>query len=92
MDKHLYSILDEKSQLYSPPFIAQNDGIAIRMVMDILRSPDNNLSRYPQDHKLMLVGFWDEVNGDILPVDKAPSLIDTVTKIKQIGEKNASTP
>ena len=87
MEKHLYSVLDTKSQLYSPPFVAQNDAIAIRMVMDILRSPDNNLSRYPEDHQLMLVGFWDEVNGEIMGVDKAPSLVDPVTKIKQLTEK-----
>ena len=87
MEKNLYSILDTKSQLYSPPFVAQNDAIAIRMVMDILRNPDNNLSRYPEDHQLMVVGFWDEINGDILPVEKAPKLVDPITKIKQLTEK-----
>lgn len=92
MEKHLYSILDEKSQLYTPPFVAQNDAIAIRMVMDILRNPDNNLSRYPEDHKLMLVGFWDEVNGELMAVEKQPILVDPVTKIQQLtGDKNAST-
>jgi hypothetical protein len=87
MEKNLYSILDTKSQLYSPPFVAQNDAIAIRMVMDILRNPDNNLSRYPEDHQLMVVGFWDEINGDILPVEKQPKLVDPITKIKQLTEK-----
>jgi hypothetical protein len=87
MEKNLYSIVDTKSQLYSPPFVAQNDAIAIRMVMDILRNPDNNLSRYPEDHQLCCVGFWDEINGDILPVEKAPKLVDPLTKIKQLMEK-----
>lgn len=87
MEKNLYSILDTKSQLYSPPFVAQNDAIAIRMVMDILRSPDNNLSRYPEDHQLMVVGFWDEINGEIMGVEKQPKLVDPVTKIKQLTEK-----
>lgn len=87
MEKQIYSILDEKADIYSPPFIAQNDGIAVRMVMDILRSPENNLSRYPQDHKLVLVGIWDEFNGEIMPLDGAPRLVDPVTKIKQLMEK-----
>jgi len=87
MEKNLYSILDSKSQLYSPPFVAQNDAIAIRMVMDILRNPDNNLSRYPEDHQLMVVGFWDEINGDIMGVEKQPKLVDPITKIKQLTEK-----
>jgi hypothetical protein len=87
MEKNLYSILDTKSQLYSPPFVATNDAIAIRMVMDILRNPDNNLSRYPEDHQLMVVGFWDDINGDILPVEKQPKLVDPITKIKQLMEK-----
>ena len=87
MEKNLYSILDTKSHLYSPPFVAQNDAIAIRMVMDILRNPDNNLSRYPEDHQLMVVGFWDEVNGEIMGVEKNPQLVDPITKIKQLTEK-----
>ena len=87
MEKNLYSVLDTKSQLYSPPFVAQNDAIAIRMVMDILRNPDNNLSRYPEDHQLMCVGFWDEINGEIMGVEKQPKLVDPITKIKQLTEK-----
>ena len=87
MEKNLYSILDTKSNLYSPPFVAQNDAIAIRMVMDILRNPDNNLSRYPEDHQLMVVGFWDEINGEIMGVEKQPKLVDPITKIKQLTEQ-----
>ena len=87
MEKNLYSILDTKSQLYSPPFVASNDAIAIRMVMDILRNQDNNLSRYPEDHQLHCVGFWDEINGEILGAEKGPKLVDPVTKIKQLTEK-----
>jgi hypothetical protein len=88
MEKQIYSILDDKAQLYSPPFIAQNDGIAIRMVMDILRSSDNNLARYPTDHKLVLIGIWDDINGEIMPVDGPPKLVDPISKIKQLMEQN----
>jgi hypothetical protein len=87
MEKQIYSILDEKAEIHSPPFLAQNDGIAIRMVMDILRSPDNNLARYPADHKLVLVGIWDEINGEIMPLDGPPRLVDPITKIQQLMEK-----
>ena len=87
MEKQIYSILDDKSQLFSPPFIANNDAIAIRMVMDILRNPDNNLSRYPDDHKLTKLGAWDEVNGEIYPFDGQPQIVDPVSKIKQLMEQ-----
>ena len=87
MEKNLYSILDTKAIIYSPPFAAANDAIAIRMVMDILRNQDNNLSRYPDDHELYCVGYWDEVNGDILATDKGPKIVDPISKIKQLTEQ-----
>lgn len=70
MEQRLYSILDVKAELFSPPFVAQNHGVASRMFAQLVNSGGEELpARYPGDFKLVCIGEWDAVEGVVVATD-----------------------
>ena len=63
--KKVYSIYDSKAKAYRVPFIAVNDGMAIRMVQNVCYDTSSDLWRFGADFTLFEIGFWDEFSGRI---------------------------
>lgn len=62
--KNLYSIYDETSEIYEPPFVDVNDGTAIRKLQDLMmNNPQSTYSKFPDCYHLHRVGKWDELTG-----------------------------
>lgn len=62
MHVNVYSIYDRKGQSYSPPFLAQTDELAVRMVVGSI-SPTSNLALYPSDFQLYFLGSFSDSSG-----------------------------
>ena len=62
MNVNVYSIYDRKGKSYSPPFLANTDELAIRMVVGSI-SPTSNLALYPSDFQLYHLGSFSDVSG-----------------------------
>lgn len=58
-----YSIFDVKIRAYSPPFYAVNDGMAGRMLTDLVNDPTTSIGRHPRDFSLFCLGVFDDSTG-----------------------------
>ena len=64
----LYSVYDEKSQVYLPPFMAKTVGEADRIFDSVIKAGQSTISQYPADHSLYHVGTFDDCGAVIEPV------------------------
>ena len=48
----LYSVYDEKAQVYLPPFVAKTVGEAYRIFDSVIKAGQSTISQYPADHSL----------------------------------------
>ncbi len=68
MDK-IYSVYDEKAQVFNTPFTCVNEAVAVRSFTDICFDGANMVAKYPSDFKLYHVGDFDAVKGTITALD-----------------------
>ena len=84
----IYSVLDEKSEEYSPPFFAANDRLAERMIMEASKGQGSMLAAYPEDFKLYRIGEFDALTGEIKP-EQRPILLLNVKDLTRGFKNNA---
>ncbi|AXL14561.1 nonstructural protein [Microviridae sp.] len=77
MKKQMFSIYDSKVETWLPPFYANNKGEALRNLSNTLDS-ENNLSKYPEDFTLFLLGEFYENSGNIIPYESPESIIKLI--------------
>ena len=63
MELKVFSIRDEKSKVFSRPFFAVSNGIAIRDFSDLALDQQSTVSKHPGDFKLYLVASFDDYSG-----------------------------
>lgn len=61
--KYLFSVYDKKADLFGPPFLAENEGVAVRMFEQMVMAPENMVSSYPEDFTLECIGTFDPATG-----------------------------
>jgi len=67
MDKLLFSIYDDTTELYEPPFVDVNRGSALRRIQDLIKThPDSMYAKFPEQFQLCVIGSWNEKVGDII--------------------------
>ena len=67
MDKLLFSIYDDTTELYEPPFVDVNRGSALRRIQDLINThPDSMYAKFPGQFQLCVIGSWNEKVGDII--------------------------
>lgn len=69
-----FSILDVKSDSYSPPFFQGTVGLAIRTFSDLVNDRSTVPGRHPEDFKLVELGTFDDSTGQMLSHDAPVSL------------------
>lgn len=87
MPKICFSIRDEKVQSYGMPFCCATQAEAVRMVGDALTT-DTIFARHPNDFTLYNVGSFDEISGQIVPVD-SPIYVLKLSDLMEVN--NASS-
>lgn len=65
MKKGLYSIRDEKSGIYCPPYCVVSRGIAIRDFADLVMDKSTVLFKHPGDYRLYYMGDFDDLSGRV---------------------------
>ena len=64
--RYLYSIFDNTTQLFEPPFVDINNGSALRRIQDLMMSnPTSPYAKFPDDFSLMCIGTWNEETGNV---------------------------
>ncbi|QCQ85097.1 nonstructural protein [Blackfly microvirus SF02] len=68
----IYTINDSKASFYMQPFYARQNGEAIRTFAQAVNdtsNPNNLMARSPADYSLYEIGEFDELTGQITPVN-----------------------
>lgn len=80
----VFSVFDEKAQVYSTPVFLPHKGLAVREFSDVVKDKNSALAKHPSDYKLCLLGEFDNVSGGFLAcpqpefVCSAIEFVDTV--------------
>jgi hypothetical protein len=62
--KLLFSIYDDVTKMYEPPFVDINKGSALRRIQDLMQSnPQSPYSKFPDNFTLMEIGEFTEETG-----------------------------
>lgn len=68
MKLNIYSVHDRKAAVFARPFIAPNDGMALRSFAAAKLDPSTELAKFPEDFSLYLLGSFDDETGELSPV------------------------
>ena len=80
--KLLFSIYDDVTKMYEPPFVDINKGSALRRIQDLMqRNPQSSYSKFPDNFTLMEIGEFTEETGFIFQdtLDHVVDLKDIIT-------------
>jgi len=60
MNHRLFTVYDEKAEIFIPPFFVPTDGLAVRAFADCVNSADHQFGKHPHDYTLFFVGTFDD--------------------------------
>jgi len=66
----LFTIYDEKAEIFIPPFFVPTIGLAIRAFTDCVNDDEHQFGRHPQDYTLFEIGEFDDSTALIITGDK----------------------
>lgn len=81
--KIICSVYDAKGAFYSTPFVALNEDIAARDFGAIVRDVNSLAAKFPEDFRLVVLGYFDDVTGELTAVDHPKFLVDAMSFIKE---------
>lgn len=87
-----YTLLDVKVPQYNPPFFAINDGLARRMVSDLVADLNTSVGRHPADFKLYRLGTYDDQKGALAPLDIMEHVVDCSSLVSPRAELSLPFP
>lgn len=59
----VFSVFDDKAQVYGNPVFVNSRGVAIRSFADAVEDKNTSFAKHPSDFKLYLLGEFDNVSG-----------------------------
>jgi hypothetical protein len=83
--KLLFSIYDDVTKMYEPPFVDVNKGSALRRIQDLMQSnPQSPYSKFPDNFTLMEIGEFTMETGLIFQ-DTLEHVVDLkdITTVKE---------
>lgn len=93
MKLNAYTLYDEKSLTYSPPFFAVSHGAATRMLGDLVADPNTTPGRHPKDFTLYCIGTFDDALGLLLQSDPRQHIVDAISLVpERPGPRDLFTP
>jgi len=80
MKLKIFSLYDEKAQVFNTPQYLAHKGEAIRMLQTTLGAKESMMSKYPEDFNLYCLGTYDDSTGKIISND-IPELVIRATEL-----------
>lgn len=71
----IFSVFDDKADLFMPPFYNQQTPVALRVFADACRQDDHPFRQNPADYHLYEVGTFNDETGDLMGLSKPVLLI-----------------
>jgi len=61
----VFAIYDSVAKRYMRPFFMRTQAEALRGFTDVANDDGHEISQHPTDFSLMVIGEWDETNGNL---------------------------
>lgn len=58
-----YTVFDKKAGAFLQPFFIQNEGLAVRAILDVMADKEHSFYRYAEDYQLFEIGHFDDQKG-----------------------------
>ena len=91
MNHLLFTVYDEKAQVFLPPFFVPTIGIATRAFTDAINSDTHQFGQHPSDYTLFRLGYFDDATAEMVSDDKK-SLGNGVEFVNQSPSNELSEP
>jgi len=84
----MYSIRDQKSEVFNKPWYAVTHGEAERSFAAAVNDKQTTLSAHPEDFDLYWIGEYDDNSGKIMPLDTPQHVVKAIQlkKSTQVAE------
>jgi len=99
MTLKVFSIRDQKAEVFNTPFFQKTHGEAERSFRELVANDQTMPGKYPEDYDLYYLGEYNDQNGLISPVDTPQHLIKAVSiktqlkgNVKGIGASHEPLP
>lgn len=73
MKTFMYTVFDDKADVYTPPFFQGTDGLAMRAFSQACVDTSHPFNKNPEDYHLYKVGSFDDETGKVEAFE--PSLL-----------------
>lgn len=70
MNHLLFTVYDEKAEVFLPPFFVPTVGIATRAFKDTINSDSHQFGKHPSDYTLFSLGYFDDSTAEIVSATK----------------------
>lgn len=70
----VFSVYDSKAKVFSQPFYALNEDVAVRMFQASVNDRSTQFWKYPEDFTLFAVGGFDDNKGELVPLSPVENL------------------
>lgn len=60
----LFTVYDQKAEVFLPPFFVPTNGIATRAFRDCVNSEDHQFGKHPSDYTLFYLGDFDDSTAE----------------------------
>lgn len=81
----MFAVLDKKAGFYHPPQIAHSKADALRTFHGIVNGEQSQVTRYPSDFSLWIIGEWDQFLGVVTAFPKPEFLEEAINCVKTQG-------
>lgn len=71
MIKYVYSVYDEKAQMFMNVFTCKTDGEAMRLFSDECHNQESMFSKHPHDFELFKIGCFNDNDGSVVQDKKS---------------------
>lgn len=92
MKLRIYSIYDQKSEVFNTPFFQQTHGEAERSFRSAVNDEKTLFSKYPEDYDLYYIGDYDDNEGKIKPEPSPQHMVKAIQCVNKKPDLGNVTP
>lgn len=74
MVKLVFAVEDVKAGVFGDPIVVEHEAIAVRSFAEVANDAQSNICKYPDDFRLVRLGSYDTVSGEIVCADAKQDL------------------
>lgn len=83
MKKLVFSVRDQKAELFMDPFVCVAPGVATRSFTAAVNQAGHDFNRFPEDYSLWRLGEYDDVTGELVAAQPPVHVVAAINCVKE---------